>query len=70
MEIPVKMVGDRASPLFVRVECEGLQEIRQQLEKLFGVDASLTHLRLRLDALLAAGEKLELELNPKTGRVI
>jgi uncharacterized protein (DUF111 family) len=70
MEIPVKMVGDRASPLFVRVEYEGLQEISQQLEKLFGVDASLTNLRLRIDALLAAGEKLELELDPKTGRVI
>ena len=64
------MIGDRASPLFVRVEYEGLREISQQPEKLFGVNASLTNLRLRIDALLAAGEKLELELDPKTGRVL
>jgi uncharacterized protein (DUF111 family) len=70
MEIPVKVVGNRASPLFVRVEYEGLQEIGQQLTKHFGVDASLTNLRLRIDALLAAGKELKLELDPKTGRAI
>ena len=70
MDIPVKVVGHRASPLFVRVEHESLREISQQLRKRFGVDASLTDLRLRMDALLAAGKELELELNPKSGRVI
>lgn len=70
MDILVKVVGNRVSPLFVRVEYEGLQEISQQLKKHFGVDASLTNLRLRIDALLSAGKGLELELDPKSGRVI
>jgi uncharacterized protein (DUF111 family) len=69
MDIPVKVVGNRASPLFVRVQYEGLQEISQQLKKRFGVDASLTSLRLRIDALLATGRNLELELDPESGRI-
>lgn len=69
MDLPVKLVGDETSPLSVRAEYEGLQELRRRLVRAFGVEPSRTHLRLRIDGLLAAGRPLRLWVDPKSAEI-
>jgi uncharacterized protein (DUF111 family) len=69
MDLPVMVVGDGSSALFVRAEYEGLRELGQRLVRAFGVEPSRVRLKLRIDALLAAGKPLQLHIDPKSAEV-